>query len=313
MEWTPRKVVIWGIGNDYEVILNQIKFEMLKNNLTCEALICRDKDAYAEKKDGFRIVKASDFCNLQFDYLIIASARYYKEIKEEAVRQGIESDRIIDGSVFRLPLFDFRRYVSLIENPVTILSDDCWGGGVYHRLKLPFSSPLINIWWDRDQYWKFIQKPFFYLDTPLQMVREGDLCKGIAPFGKLGKDGDYVELQLIHNYDFAGALEQWNRRVKRINRENLFVKMGFHSAHTEEKKERWIKAFEKVPYKKILFYNGEEDLPEVFKQGNMRYMWKEKNADIVEIFDYNVYCRQNYQWDLDLLKLLVDGQEYSRY
>ena len=28
-----RKVVIWGIGNDYEAILNQLKFEICKNNI----------------------------------------------------------------------------------------------------------------------------------------------------------------------------------------------------------------------------------------------------------------------------------------
>ena len=83
-----------------------------------------------------------------YDYLIISSSRYFKEIKKDALEMGVDSNRIIDARVFKLPLFDFAEYVSLIQNPVTILSDDCWAGYAYNRLGLPFTSLLINTYWD---------------------------------------------------------------------------------------------------------------------------------------------------------------------
>lgn len=55
----------------------------------------------------------------------------------------------------------------------------------------------------------------------MQLVREGDLFEGIYPIGRLGNKNDYVELKFIHNNNFSSALEQWNRRVKRINRNNF--------------------------------------------------------------------------------------------
>jgi len=308
-----RKVVIWGIGNDYEAILNQLKFEICKNNIICEALVCRDQDAYVCKKDGFPVVKISEFHKLDFEYLIIASSNFFDEIRDEAIKMGVKPNCIIDGRVFRQPLFDFKRYVSLIENPITILSDDCWGGFAYNRLYLPFTSPLINIQWKKEQYARFIQKPLYYLDTDLQFVHEGDVYEGVCPIGRLGNENDYVELYFVHYCSFSSALEQWNRRIKRINRNNIFVKMGFSNADASENKEEWIQAFKNVNYKKILFYNGKDNLPEMFNQANERFIWSHESAQMVFNYNYNYYCMYNYYWDLDLLKLLVDGEDYSRY
>ena len=276
-------------------------------------MVCRDADAYTSVKDGFPVIKRSDFHTLIFDYLIISSSQYFDEIKEDVLSLGVRENQIIDGRIVRQPFFDFARYASLIENPVTILSDDCFGGYAYNRLRLPFTSPLINIYWDREQYARFILKPLFYLDTELQMVREGDLYEGIHPIGQLGADGDFVELKFVHCYNFSNAIEQWDRRVKRINRNNLFVKMGFSNATKPEQKEEWLEAFRKVNYKKVLFYNGKEEMPEIFKEANGRFIWSQMTADRVDYFDYSDYLREHYHWDIDLLKMLTDGENYSRY
>ncbi|MCM1233063.1 MAG: DUF1919 domain-containing protein, partial [Ruminococcus flavefaciens] len=220
------KCVIWGMGNDYEGIINQINFEIYKGNIEVVAVVCSQEDKYCSYRDGFPIVLKEELMELDFEYVVVASSIFYKEIKAEAIKLGISLNRIINGQVFKLPLFDFRLYSSLIKNPVTIITDDCWGGYVYHYLGLEFSSPLINMLWDKKEYIEFITDPLFYLQTELTMVREGDLKSGFYPVGKLGKNGKYVEIKFIHNADFNEAKQQWDRRKKRINKDNLFVKMG---------------------------------------------------------------------------------------
>ena len=167
--------------------------------------------------------------------------------------------------------------------------------------------------WDRREYSKFIQKPLFYLDTELKVVREGDLYRGICPIGKLGKNGDFVQLQLVHCDHFHIALEQWDRRIRRINRNNLFVKMGFSNNTPEEDKKYYFESFKSVPYNKVMFYNGMEHIDGVFNSGNERFIWSQTTADRVNLFSYNDYCRVNYFFDLDLLKLLTGDKNYSRY
>lgn len=131
-----KKVIIWGMGDNYERLLNQILFEIHKGNISIEAIACRKQDKYCSIRDGFPVIVKEEIKPDNFDYLIITSTKYFKEIKEEAKELGIEENRIINGQLFHQPLFDFAKYVSLIENPVTILSDDCWG--VWHTIDLVF-------------------------------------------------------------------------------------------------------------------------------------------------------------------------------
>lgn len=65
----------------------------------------------------------------------------------------------------------------------------------YNRLGLPFTSPLVNIYWDRDKYSLFIQDPLFYLNTELQMVSDGDIKK---EFGRLESLGMWKEPSLFN-------------------------------------------------------------------------------------------------------------------
>lgn len=39
-----KKVIIWGMGDNYESLLNQILFEIYKGNISIEAIACRKQD-----------------------------------------------------------------------------------------------------------------------------------------------------------------------------------------------------------------------------------------------------------------------------
>ena len=226
-------------------------------------MVCRPKDKYCNSRDGFPIITKEELAEIEFEYLIISCPEHFEEIKNEALECGVKRVQIIDGQKFLLPLFDFRRYAQLIQNPVTILSDDCWGGYVYKRLGLEFSSPLINIFWDRREYSKFIQDPSFYLGTELTVIRDGNLKMGVPPIGQLGDANRTVQLHFVHNIDFAEAKMQRKRRMKRINLDNKFVKMGF--VGSDEGTDKYIEAFEKCRYPKNLFYNGDDEIDGIFK------------------------------------------------
>lgn len=122
------KCIIWGIGNDYENIINQIKFEELKGNLEVVALVSKESEIFASKRDEYSIITKYDLIDKEFDVIIISSSKFYKEIISEINALGMEEKQIINGKIFNLPLFDYNRYIRLIREPVTILSDDCWGG-----------------------------------------------------------------------------------------------------------------------------------------------------------------------------------------
>ena len=50
------KCVVWGIGNDYEIVINQLQFEVCKGNVEVVALVARQQDVIGKKLDGYSII-----------------------------------------------------------------------------------------------------------------------------------------------------------------------------------------------------------------------------------------------------------------
>ena len=304
-----KDVLLWGMGEGYESILNQVLFEIEKKNINVVGIVCRKEDRYCALKDGFPICNKEEIGCIKFDFVIVTSYIFYDEIVKEAICEGIERRRIINGNVFRLPLFDFKKYVRLIENPVTILSNDCWGGMVYHRLSLPFSSPLINIRWPVSQFAKFVEDPVFFLFSDLKLVREGELKSEKYPIAELGEGENKVCFDMIHDISFFEAKKRWDRRRNRIHKDNFFVKMSFNSNASDEDKKALKKAYDKVSCKKILVSVSGD----YAQNGGMsRFVWDMGRRKSVDTYSLNEYFLNHYHYDIDILNLLIYGKNYLR-
>lgn len=306
------KCVIWGSGQDYEHIINQLRYEELKGSIQIEAVVTRKDEIFGNKKDGYLLITKKELREIEFDILIITSTLYYREIFLEAERLGISADRIICGKAFELPLFDYNRYISLVKNPVTILSDDCLGGVLYNTLFLRMSSPLINMYLPKNSYCKFMKNPFYYFEQPLRLHREGNIRENICPIGRIGDGDNAVYLELTHYLNFKQAEEKWEHRRKRINKNRLFVKMSIDG--TEENKEECLEVFKKVQVPKICFYSGKTSIKDVIYL--KRFEWlctHEKIMESVSFQKYVIYHLTDVMKDIDILKLLNGEKDYLRY
>lgn len=58
------KCIIWGAGQEYENIVNQILFEIEKGNLEVIAIVSDIDHKYFYYKDGFPVVKKKNYMNL---------------------------------------------------------------------------------------------------------------------------------------------------------------------------------------------------------------------------------------------------------
>lgn len=303
--------VIWGNGaDDYEKIINQVKYEELKGNIKIAAVVARRSEIFGNRRDGYLLISKEELTALTFDILIIASSKYYKEIRKEAMELGIPENHMINGNAFRLPLFDYSRYIRLVKEPVTILSYDCWGGYIYNKLYLQFTSPLINIYWQKDSYMKFIQDPLFYFEQPLEMHTESNLREGVYPVGVIGGRGNQIRLEFVHARNFEEAKTLWDRRKERVNPERIFLMLGIDG--TEPDKEKYLKIFEKLPFPKICFYAGETSVKDVIYL--KRFEWHCYQGSRMDSIRFTDYAR-NMTWlpkDIDLLKLLNGEKDYLR-
>ncbi len=150
--------------------------------------------------------------------------------------------------VFRIPDFDFGEYAQLKKNPVSIISDDCWGGLIYHYLGLRFESPFINFFITYGDYLKMVSDLEFYMSKP--MVKERDGTALSFTMGSLGEGNKKIYLNFNHAYTFEDAKADFDRRRERIHMNNLFVKMAYGWGGYSE---NVVHEFDKLLYEKKIF------------------------------------------------------------
>lgn len=163
-----RKVVIWGTGRYYDRLRVYLNECVLRKEIKIVALISSFDEAFAYL-DGIPVMKPDILEKLSFDYLIIASD-YEKEILMDA-KKYVKESKIIRGSITESDYFDFYRYFKIRENNVSIISDTCWGGFVYHLLGMEFTSPLINTLVLEEDFLRLIHDVPYWFHLPLKEKR----------------------------------------------------------------------------------------------------------------------------------------------
>lgn len=136
----------------------------------------------------------------------------------------------------------------------TIISNNCWGGRVYQRYALPYTSPTVGLMFFADEYIKFVSNLRYYMNQDLKFIPKTQSKyyqyykdkEKYYPIGKL----DDIEIVFLHYKSENEAREKWNRRKARINWDNLIIKFNDQNRCTPEH----IKEFDKLPYKNKLCF-----------------------------------------------------------
>ena len=122
---------------------------------------------------------------------------------------------------------------------------NCFSGLISHTLGLPFRTPIINMFFEEQEYIHFLRAPRVYMEERLIFKETAweDNLKFDYPIFTLGN----VDIYMNHYPDFDAAVAKWNERKQRINWYNLFVTM-----FTED--EKILEQFDALPYgKKVCF------------------------------------------------------------
>lgn len=121
----------------------------------------------------------------------------------------------------------------------TIISNNCWGGICYEYFDLPKLSPTVGCWFFADEYIRFVANLKYYLNQQIEIVKPSQarcydkLIEMNSTGGLVGLLGD-IHVIMLHYHDADVALEKWNRRVERVNYDNLVVKFSYMNDCTYE-------------------------------------------------------------------------------
>lgn len=137
----------------------------------------------------------------------------------------------------------------------SIISDNCWGNFVYQDFGLEYQSPFVGLFIFSPDYILLLENLDARLKLDLQFIpAEKSKYKeqliawnnlGQYPIALLGSD---CEIHFLHYHSEDEAKDKWNRRIKRLNFNNLLIKFCDRDLCTPE----LIKRFDELTFKNKL-------------------------------------------------------------
>ncbi len=154
----------------------------------------------------------------------------------------------VDGRTIKC--FSSLRRSFLEKQDFSIISNNCWAGSVYKYFGLPYLSPTVGLYFYPDDYNKLCYNLREYMAEEVKYLKfeESKHKEKLAKKGQtnvpLGLLGD-IEIIFLHYPTFEEAADKWNRRAKRINWDNVFIKNSEMNGTTEEE----LRVFDRLPFK----------------------------------------------------------------
>ncbi len=123
---------------------------------------------------------------------------------------------------------------------VTLISQNCIAGVLYHDAGCSFLSPTVNTFIKEPDFVKFVLNLRHYLECELEL-RWGEEY----PIGRL----DDIEIQFMHYGTCEEARLSWERRKARINYDKIFVLSTDRDGFDHGVYQLW----KTIPYPKVVF------------------------------------------------------------
>ena len=282
----PLLTLLWGMGGDFSGHINLVQALEIRNEISVTGITA--EDIPYRKVYGYRTISKAAICQIEIDLIIVMTDAAFLEIENEIMEMDIHAG-VIPCKVLSIPGFRVREYLCLKRDIPTYFSVNCWAGLLYHRLRFPFRSPIVNMFIPERDYIRFLRDPETYMKSELKWKETGydkylDREYPVA----LCRD---IELHLNHYDDFTVAKKKWEERRARINWTRIIAMM-----YTEDRE--IAEEFSALPYpKKMCFVPFDADWDGVYKIG----LSGQKNK-FFEIVNGMVSGRYSYYDILDLAK-----------
>lgn len=156
-------------------------------------------------------------------------------------------------------LVDLRKKQVKRQN-FSIICNNCWGGYVYRRYRLPYLSPTIGLYFFAEDFVKMCSDLKKYMNAQLEFIPleeskyKDELIKRNQVNVPIARLRD-IEVVFLHYSSEKEAEEKWNRRVKRINYDNLIIKFSKMNLCTEHE----LVAFDQLKFNKKICFVPPED------------------------------------------------------
>lgn len=150
----------------------------------------------------------------------------------------------------------------------TIISNNCWGGFIYQSYNLKYNSPLVGLFFMADDYIEFVSdiKKWIYKSIEFIDFEKSKYYDNFKKWDKFGKypigkfENSNIEIHFLHYSSEKEVLDNWERRLRRINWNKVLYKFNDQNLCTIDH----LKKFSELPYEnKICFTSKDYKLKDI--------------------------------------------------
>lgn len=91
------RIIVWGTGQEYGRALRRIQCGAAEGEFEIVGVTSRDH--WYQAIDGFPFVPKEALLQTPHDYVLVASEKYFQEIRQEYAALGGDADRVLPISV----------------------------------------------------------------------------------------------------------------------------------------------------------------------------------------------------------------------
>ena len=140
-------------------------------------------------------------------------------------------------------LYKELKRLRLKNRNATIISSNCNGEFIYYDMRLRFMSPTINLSFDMNDYVKLLENFDYYMNMSILPFEDKRFD---FPCGMLGD----IEIRFNHYKTFDEAVQKWEERKKRIDKNNMYILGVDGDGCTQES----LLRFDRLPFEhKVIF------------------------------------------------------------
>ncbi len=163
------------------------------------------------------------------------------------------------------------------QQHITLLSQNCIGGVLYHMLGLPFDSPTINMFIEDENFIKLAENPQHYFSIDAQPHEEYHVDNKDASLVYPTIKVDDIVLCCQHYKNCAEAVAAWNKRRLRVDIKKIFV---IACSWNLNENVDYVKRIDALPYPKVIFTMEQFNLPSCVQLKGAK--WKKDNYGVVK-------------------------------
>ncbi len=231
MEEKPARILIWGAGAFFRVLLPVFRERERKGEIRVVGVVDRQQPEDIAAV-GYPYIPPGAVPELEFDYLQILSSRHRREILDEYMKlPGSNLDKVVGNLYPEISIHSWKR---LTAARPTIFTLSCWGGYVCYYLGMECLSPFKNLWLHEKDYMRFLQDPCGYLaEEPVPERMHGAISRWDRESYPVLRLGD-IFLHCNHSGSMEEAIADWRRRRAKINWDFIVAVMQTSDPGTEK-------------------------------------------------------------------------------